>query len=308
MKQLALFDLDDEQPQSAPAAPRPAEAAPPVVTSLAPAQAPTPHGPHQSAPWVHARGNRHILLDGVRIAYHLRRGRRRTIGFVVGMEGLVVSAPRWVLVTEIERAVVEKSRWIVARLHEAQARCEREQALRMHWGDGAQLPFLGEPLTVVLDPREPAATARIVRPGGSAALAPSLAGIATALLHVGLPHDADAQRIRDCVQAWLMREAKAWFAARLDHFAPRLGVRWTRLSLSNAGTRWGTAHADGHIRLNWRLIHLAPATIDYVVAHELAHLQVMDHSPRFWDTVARVVPDYGARRAALRDETVPRWD
>ena len=77
-------------------------------------------------------------------------------------------------------------------------------------------------------------------------------------------------------------------------------MRWTRLRLSSANTRWGSARADGSIRLNWRLMHYRPAIIDYVVAHELSHLRVMDHSPRFWDTVATVVPDYAALRRSLR--------
>ncbi len=59
----------------------------------------------------------------------------------------------------------------------------------------------------------------------------------------------------------------------------------TTLGGASANTRWGSAKADGSIRLNWRLLHYRPAIIDYVVAHELAHLRVMDHSPRFWDTV-----------------------
>ena len=77
--------------------------------------------------------------------------------------------------------------------------------------------------------------------------------------------------------------------------------------MSSANTRWGSAKADGSIRLNWRLLHYRPAIIDYVVAHELAHLRVMDHSPRFWDTVATVVPDYAQLRSRLRDEPAPLW-
>ena len=80
-----------------------------------------------------------------------------------------------------------------------------------------------------------------------------------------------------------------------------------KLSLSNAGTRWGSASADGSIRLNWRLVHFRPAVIDYVVAHELSHLRVMDHSPRFWDTVESVLPDYGALRVELKRQPVPHW-
>ena len=84
-------------------------------------------------------------------------------------------------------------------------------------------------------------------------------------------------------------------------------MQWRRLSLSSAGTLWGTAHQDGSIRLNWRLIHFKLNVIDYVVAHELSHLRVMDHSPRFWDTVESVMPDYQQLRRQLKDEPVPRW-
>ena len=97
-----------------------------------------------------------------------------------------------------------------------------------------------------------------------------------------------------------MREARRIFLERLDHFAPRLGVRYRCLKLSSAQTRWGSASADGSIRLNWRLVHLSLDMIDYVVAHELSHLREMNHSPDFWGVVASVLPDYDQRRQALR--------
>jgi predicted metal-dependent hydrolase len=126
-------------------------------------------------------------------------------------------------------------------------------------------------------------------------------------LQIGLSHAATKEQIRDAVQAWLMRQAKRIFTERLDHFAPQLQVSWRKLSLSNAGTRWGSARMDGSIRLNWRLVHFRQPVIDYVVAHELSHLRVMDHSARFWDTVESVVPDYAMLRAQLKDDSVPRW-
>ena len=85
-------------------------------------------------------------------------------------------------------------------------------------------------------------------------------------------------------------------------------MRYTRLALSSAQTRWGSASADGSIRLNWRLVHLPMSTIDYVVAHELAHLRHMDHSPRFWDVVRSVMPDYEVVRSGLRDDVLPVFD
>jgi predicted metal-dependent hydrolase len=112
---------------------------------------------------------------------------------------------------------------------------------------------------------------------------------------------------KDRVYASTVQEAKTLFEQRLNHFAPLMGVQWQRLSLSNAGSRWGSARVDGAIRLNWRLIHLKPEAIDYVVVHELAHLREMNHSPAFWKVVADILPDHLERRKALQKENLANW-
>jgi predicted metal-dependent hydrolase len=257
----------------------------------------------------HPRATRQVLLDDVLVGYEFKRGKRRTIGFSVGPEGLAVRAPKWVPLPEIDKAVLEKSGWILKKLQEMRERGDRLEATRIDWADGCVLPFLGQPVTVRLDPRHAfsgvGAELKSAAPIDSAAGLPDQPQPLT--LHVGLPHSASPAQIRDAVQAWLMRQAKRIFTERLTHFAPHLGVTWHKLSLSSAGTRWGSASADGSIRLNWRLIHFTQSVIDYVVVHELSHLRVMDHSPRFWDTVRSVVPDYAQLRGQLKDESVPRW-
>lgn len=245
----------------------------------------------------HPLANREASLHEARVAFVLKRGKRRTIGFSVRPEGLVVSAPQWVPLHQIEAALREKSAWIVRKLAESRERQRRVQSSQIEWRDGASLPFLGEPVQLVLDPRHDFGAF-------GADLKLSTHG---QRLHLALATEASAEQIRDAVQAWLMRQARGLFAQRLDHFAPQLQVQWRKLSLSSADTRWGSARVDGSIRLNWRLIHFRPAVIDYVVVHELSHLRVMDHSPRFWDTVRSIVPDYAQLRGQLRDETTPRW-
>ena len=250
----------------------------------------------------HPRAAREAMLGSVLVAYAFRRGKRRTIGFTVGPDGLAVSAPSWVPLVEVDKAVRDKSDWILKKLQETRARGQRQDASRIDWADGCTLPFLGEALTVVLDARQ-------VQGGAGAALQTREAGDpgSGARLLVGLPRTATAEQIRDAVQAWLMGQAKRIFLERLTHFAPAVGVQWQKLSLSSAGTRWGSASSSGAIRLNWRLVHFRLPVIDYVVVHELSHLRVMDHSPRFWDTVRVVVPDYAQLRAQLKDDSVPRW-
>ena len=245
----------------------------------------------------HPQASREVVLGHAVVAYALQRARRRSIGFTVGADGLSVRAPTWVTLAAVDAALREKSAWVLRKLGEARERQQRLEHARIVWQDGAVLPYLGAPLRVVLDPCESVAGA--LRAAGEGA---------ARQLHIGLPGVARPEQIRDAVQAWLMRGARQHFTERLDHFAPQLDVRWTRLRLSSAQTRWGSARADGSICLNWRLLHYTPAVIDYVVAHELAHLRVMDHSPRFWDTVRTVVPDYAALRRHLHDEPAPVWN
>jgi len=247
----------------------------------------------------HPRANRHIVLDGVPVGYHHQVARRKTIGMLVGIEGLEVRSPRWVGKAEVEAALRERAAWILRKLNEVQAAERRRHAQAIDWADQALVPYLGQHLRLVIDP----ARARSAQP----LVACNDDAPAQWHLHLALPQQASAAQIRDATQAWLMAQARQLFTQRLNHFAPALGVGWTQLSLSSAATRWGSAGADGRIRLNWRLIHFKPSVIDYVVAHELSHLRVMNHSPQFWETVASVMPDYREQQQTLKRETIPPW-
>ena len=303
-QQLSLFEapstaapaltVGKTPPGTAAATPAAAMAfAPAFVPAFAPASAPAPR-------FQHPRAQRVIALGGHWVGYEFRRARRRSIGFVVGVEGLSVSAPRWVAVAEVEQALQAKAPWILRKLQEQQERAQRLQATKVVWQDGTTLPFLGEPVIVLLDAR---VTGAQLNSDGQ-----SLPGLPRLTLHLGLPQAATQEQIREAVQSWLQRQARRVFEERCAHFAPRLGVRVKRLSLSSAATRWGSASADGSVRLNWRLIHFALPVIDYVVTHELAHLREMNHSAAFWEVVRSVLPDYEHHRGALRSEVLPAFD
>ena len=241
---------------------------------------------------------RSIVLSQHPFEYVLIRSRRRTIGMLVGADGLEVRAPRWVSLKEIDAALQEKAEWIVRKLADTRDMKQRQMERAIDWRDGATFPYLGHDVIMRLGAAPvPTGSARVKHPHWV-----QMDGVGT--LYLGLPPQAAPEQVRDAVQTWLMRQAKPYFTERLDFFAPQTGVRWTHLGLSVARTRWGSASADGRIRLNWRLMHLKPALIDYVVVHELSHLRVMDHSPQFWDAVGQVMPDYSARRKELRDHAL----
>ena len=300
-QQLSLFDA---APALAPnPAPRVSRGARPPALEPSPASsaanAPPAELPAQPR-FQHPRAERSITLGDYPVGYEFRRARRRSIGFVVGADGLSVSAPRWVAVIEVEQALQAKASWILRKLHEQYERAQRLQAAKLDWRDGTAVPFLGETVIVLLDAR--ISGARLNTDGQA------LPGVPRLTLHVGLPQSATQNQIREAVQSWLQRQARRVFEERCAHFAPRLGVRIQRLSLSSAATRWGSASASGAVRLNWRLIHFALPVIDYVVTHELAHLREMNHSPAFWDVVRSVLPNFEQSRGALRTEVLPAFD
>lgn len=252
-----------------------------------------------AAEFTHPRANKHIDLGSTKVAYCLNRSKRHTVGMSVGPDGLEVRAPRWVGLIAIEEVLLEKAEWIVRKLQEVQERQRHMQSTIIQWCEGARFPFLGNEMVLTIDSSREKHLANAVMASAEAEK--------ENYLRVALPHTASQMQIRDAVQAWLMQQAKNNFTQRLNQYAPQLGVEWKKLSLSNASTRWGTASADGAIRLNWRLIHFKQDIIDYVVVHELSHLRVMNHSPLFWDTVRSVVPDFAQRRAQLKDQNLPQW-
>lgn len=246
--------------------------------------------PAQSLP-LSPNANRGIFLGEQYVAYELHRVRRRSIGFVISAEGLSVRAPRWVGQSEIEAGLREKSAWILRKLLQQTQRNAQRSQWQWCWREGARLPFLGREIELRLDARITGAQLQ--------------SESAKAQLWLGLGTNANAAQIRDLTKAWLMRQARRIFEERLDIFAPRLDVRWNALRLSSAHSRWGSANINGLICLNWRLVHYALPVIDYVVAHELAHLREMNHSPHFWRLVGSLIPDFKTQRQALRDDALP---
>ena len=139
----------------------------------------------------HPCATRQTRLGDALVAFELRRGKRRSIGFSVRPEGLVVSAPKWVPLYQVDAALREKSDWILRKLTESRAREAQRQASRIEWREGASLPFLGAPVRLVLDPChefEAIGAALITSPQGDC-------------LHLALPRHASAEQIREEQQA-----------------------------------------------------------------------------------------------------------
>ena len=104
------------------------------------------------------------------------------------------------------------------------------------------------------------------------------------------------------LKAYLKTEARAQLAAACDHHAASLGRPYSALTLRDTRSRWGSCTEDGRLMFSWRLAMAPPQILNYVAAHEVAHLEHMDHSRAFWDTVDRLDPEWEEARAWLRSD------
>jgi len=224
--------------------------------------------------------SRSLTLAGKTVAYRLFRARRRSIGMLIDQSGLTVRAPSWVPLREIELALSERAEWIVRTLAEWQGR-DRE-ALPTEWREGAALLYQGRPLRLAL-------------------FAARRKKIAADLMHLTVlhPNPDDEDQIEAFVGRWLKEQALATLAPRVAHFASRLSAVPPLVKLSNARAQWGSCNHKGEISLNWRLVQLPPRLADYIVAHEVAHLVELNHSPRFWALVETLLPGHAEARREL---------
>ena len=220
------------------------------------------------------------LANGHSIPYLLKVStRRRTIGLQIDEKGLTVHIPRRVPPHTVEILLQDKSDWIARKLAKWQ-----DRPAAIEWQDGATLRYLGQEIRLSLHQDAKSRTADF---DGSR-------------LHIALPNPTDPIAVQRKVVQWLAKQSRPDFTRRIELLAAKLGVATPPLYLSSARTRWGSCNSRGEIRLNWRLIQAPPHIIHYVVAHELAHLKEMNHSPKFWAWVGKLCPDYEAARNELK--------
>ena len=220
---------------------------------------------------------RRIAIAGQDVDYRLRRSHRRTIGLAIDQRGLRVGAPLRAPIGDIEILIRQHGQWVLDKLADWRNRPPPE---KLTIDDGAVIFVLESPLTVTITP---ASRQRWL--------------FSEPKLHLFVPPAVDA---RSVLEKALREKARAIFVERLANYAPRLGVSPPPLRISAARTRWGSCSHHGGISLNWRLILMPLAVVDYVVCHELAHIREMNHSPRFWSVVEQLCPDWQARRLELR--------
>ncbi len=211
----------------------------------------------------------------------LIRSRRKTIALIITREArLVVRAPLRTSRAQIDQIVAEKAAWIRTRQAEMLA---RPKPPALEFIDGASFPYLGRLHPLRFSAR---ASLRLTFQDGVFQLSPG-----------------GAQQARHTFLAWYKRQARLVLDERVKLHASRLGLAPSALRISSARTRWGSCSSRGTLSFTWRLVLAPLAVIDYVVVHELVHLEIKNHSRAFWQRVQAAYPETPAARRWLKENS-----
>ncbi len=227
-----------------------------------------------------------LRVDGGVIEYTVRRSRRRkkTVQISVSNGEVLVAAPWRAPNREIEAIVRDKGGWILGRL---KASANDPPPLRLVSGE--TLPYLGEQLPLVVMDGDVVKASATLEGGRLVVSAPR-----------GLAGEERREAVRAALVVWYRGQAAGILADAVARWLPVMGRgEMPRVLVREQRTRWGSCSSDGTLRFSWRLAMLEPELIDSVAVHELAHLEVMNHSPDFWAVVLRAMPDALSRRKRL---------
>jgi predicted metal-dependent hydrolase len=208
----------------------------------------------------------------------LVRAKRRTIALIIERDGsLTVRAPRRALLGDIEQFIHEKSGWILRTQEKLKSIV---QTPKKEYFEGEQFLFLGNPYEL-----------RLVAPQRPA-----------------LKFDQEfqlgitAQKRGEAVfTKWYKQQAFQVISERVSQHSKQYNFMPKQVKISSAKTRWGSCSPDGILNFTWRLIMAPLPVVDYVVIHELVHLQVKNHSQKFWKAVEAIMPEYKIHRKWLRE-------
>ncbi|ABZ83158.1 conserved hypothetical protein [Heliomicrobium modesticaldum Ice1] len=213
-----------------------------------------------------------------------RRKGRCNLSLRLTDRGLEVRGPAALTGDQIQEVLRRKGNWIVR--HWRRLQQEKERLARV--AEEKRVFFRGEPIDIVAitDNAPVPAEGRVKLDAGR--------------LFIRLEPERKGQW-RPVAGEWMRAQAEALIPQRVGEIARRLGCAYDKVTIRDQKTRWGSCSSKQSLSFNWRLVLFPPVVMDYVIIHELCHLQELNHSARFWTLVERCMPDYALHRRWLRE-------
>ena len=216
------------------------------------------------------------------VPYRIRRSNRALHArILVDADGVEVVVPSHFPLRNVEPFVQEKRPWIERTLRRMRESEDEFPPARLC--DGGEVPYLGERLALTVRVEPSRTRAHVARRGSE--------------LVVRLGPETP---LRPALEAWYRRRARIEVAPRLDAAVGRAGGSYRSLQIRGQRTRWASCSTSAALSFNWRLLLAAAHSLDYVGEHEVAHLAVQDHSPRFWRLLESRCEEWRVHEAWLR--------
>ncbi len=228
-----------------------------------------------------------VKIDGKTISYTLRKSARaRHVWLRLGIgTGLEVVAPERMPLKELDQILANKRAWIER--HVALPRTEKPLRLKP-LGNGSKIKYLGEDRLLR------------VRINGSAG---SVRMAGEEVLMEAPPGGPEV--VKELLEEWYKKMARKVIIEKIRKLSN--GREVGRICIRDQKTRWGSCSAKGNLSFNWRLVMAPPRVIDYLIIHELTHLEHPDHSKKFWARVASRCPDFEEREVWLKTHGLTLW-
>lgn len=227
-----------------------------------------------------------IQFGDKKIEFSVTFKKRKTIGLIVQREGgLKVSAPKWVSKKQVREVVLQKAEWILEKLSEFEGR-PLEASLQT---DG-ELFFLGEIHRLKIIKESYQKKIKVFQSEGRIVIS----------LPPELEPAKEQSRMKEKLIAWFRQQAEDIMLSRVKSLSLVIGVLPEKITIRQQKTRWGSCSSKGNLNLNWRLVMMPIAVMDYVLIHELVHLKYLNHSKIFWQEVEKYLPDYKERKLSLK--------
>lgn len=224
---------------------------------------------------------RTTTLAGEDVTYEVSRSDDATQPRIdAGIDGITVVLPT-TLDEDPETILNENVEWVLEKKTKFDR--YRNQIPDRTFEAGEQFPYLGEGHKLVVEPRQ---KSEVVD--------------GTIRLRKSAVKQSSVER---ALRTFYRREARSYLTDRLDHFSDEMRLEYDRIEIRNQRTRWGSCSTNGTISLNWRLLMAPPEIIDYLVVHELAHLQEPNHTDAFWRIVGDRIPEYEEHAAWLEENS-----
>lgn len=212
----------------------------------------------------------------------VRSTRRKTIAIKIQDGNVTVHLPKLMPLWLAKQFVMRKQQWIEDKLENFQQRPPKRQII-----EGELQPFMGEhyPLSIVQEPQRLRLHVQFDNQK----------------LVINAPANVTSIQIKQALTRWYRRQAESLLIKRVELLAEQTGLQPNQVQIKSYKSRWGSCNLRGEIQLNWQLVQASQLIIDYVIIHELCHLQQHNHSKAFWDLVERFDPNYREHRSWLKN-------